>query len=200
MRLSLAAIGFLLLVATAATAAPTPTPTPAAAGGSMMPGGNSKDPISIEADKLVYSERDQRAVYYGNVIAIQGPTKLICSVMTLLLDKSGATPTPTPTLGKPAVTDNASSGANSQVRHMDCAGPATVISKTQTATGDSAAYDRPENKWYMIGNVTFSDGQNVTKGDKLTYDLITGRATVENGGAKTKVRVQSQFVPGSSGK
>ena len=46
--------------------------------------------------------------------------------------------------------------------------------------------------------VTLSDGQNVTKGDKLTYDLKTGQAVVENGGGKSS-RVHGQFTPNSNG-
>ena len=46
----------------------------------------------------------------------------------------------------------------------DAAGPVTVISKTQVATGDSGSYDKAEGKVWLIGHVTLSDGQNVTKG------------------------------------
>jgi lipopolysaccharide export system protein LptA len=77
---------------------------------------------------------------------------------------------------------------------MNCSGPVTVVSKTQTATGDRAEYDKPQNKVWMYDHVTLSDGPNVTKGDKLTYDLSTGHAIVET---NTKSRVWSQFIPNS---
>ena len=73
----------------------------------------------------------------------------------------------------------------------------TVISKTQVATGDSGSYDKAENKVWLIGHVTLSDGQNITKGDKLTYDLKTGQATVDTN-AKSG-RVHGQFIPNSGG-
>ena len=69
----------------------------------------------------------------------------------------------------------------------------TVISKTQVATSDNASYDKGENKVFMIGHVTLSDGENVTKGDRLTYDLKTGQATIDPG-SKTG-RVHGQFTP-----
>ena len=72
----------------------------------------------------------------------------------------------------------------------------TVISKTQVATGDNGAYDKAEGKVWLIGHVTLSDGQNVTKGDKLTYDLKTAEATVDTS-AKSS-RVHGQFVPKSN--
>jgi lipopolysaccharide export system protein LptA len=78
---------------------------------------------------------------------------------------------------------------------MDCLGPVTMLSKTQTATGDNATYDKPQNKIWLIGHVTLSDGGNVTKGDKLTYDLTSGEATVDKSASGS--RVTGQFLPGS---
>ena len=47
---------------------------------------------------------------------------------------------------------------------------------------------------FLIGHVTLSDSQNVTKGDKLTYDLKTGQATIDTNGGKAG-RVHGQFAP-----
>ena len=57
--------------------------------------------------------------------------------------------------------------SGSGVKHLDATGPVTVVSKTQVATGDSGSYDKAQDKVWLIGHVTLSDGQNVTKGDKL---------------------------------
>jgi lipopolysaccharide export system protein LptA len=197
-------LGFAIVICAAAAipaayGATAPAPKPSSDPGSLLPGGNSKEPISIEADQLVYSDKEGTATYSGNVVLIQGPTKLNCSVMVLYIDKSNSTATPAagpkPTSAPAA---SAPSTSSSQVKHMDCSGPVTVMSKTQTATGDSAQYDKPQNKIWLIGNVTLSDGPNVTKGEKLTYDLLTGQAHVETKAGAGKVgRVWSQFVPGS---
>src|ERR1700722_12194870 len=58
----------------------------------LLPGSNSKDPISIDADKLEYFDKEQKAIYTGNVVAIQGDSKLTCSVMTLFLTKTDPQP------------------------------------------------------------------------------------------------------------
>ncbi len=191
----------LSLPAPAAFAATAPAAQNAAPN-SFLPGSNSKDPVSIEADQLVYSDKEGKATYTGNVVLIQGPSKLTCSQMVLFIDKGanagapGAAPTPT---AKPSPAASGAPDTGSQVRHMDCSGPVTVVSKTQTATGDSAMYDKPQNKVWLIGNVTLSDGPNVTKGDKLTYDLTSGEAHVETKSTQGKPgRVWSQFVPGST--
>ena len=41
----------------------------------IFPGTSSKEPISIDADKLVYYDKEHKAVYSGNVVVIQGDTK-----------------------------------------------------------------------------------------------------------------------------
>jgi len=163
-------------------------------GSPLLPGGNSKAPVSIEADKLVYFDKEQKAIYSGNVIIIQGDPKLTRSTMPIYMEKSAAPSQAEPAKASDVPGSPGPAGDSSRVRHMDCAGPVTVLSKTQTATGDSGAYDKPQNKVWLIGHVTLSDGGNVTKGDKLTYDLTSGQATVDTGGASG--RVKGQFLPG----
>ena len=166
----------------------------------IFPGSNSKEPISIDANKLVYYDKEHKAIYSGNVVVIQGDTKMTCTVMTVFLDRSPAQGQNQAAAGaqKPDPGPQGQSGpsGDSGVKHLEATGPVTVISKTQVATGDSGRYDKAENKVWLIGHVTLSDGQNVTKGDKLTYDLTSGQATVDTGG--TSGRVKGLFLPGSS--
>jgi len=192
----LAAIAALLLCSSAvgASAEKPASPNDSAA---IFPGTSSKEPISIDADKLVYYDKEHKAIYSGNVVVIQGDTKMTCSAMTVFLDHG-----PTQGAGAqsksaapPSANGESTPTADSGVKHLDAAGPVTVVSKTQVATGDSGSYDKAEDKVRLIGHVTLSDGQNVTKGDKLTYDLKNGLATVDTN-AKSG-RVHGQFVPKS---
>lgn len=165
----------------------------------ILPGTSSKEPVSIDADKLVYFDKEKKAIYSGNVVVVQGDTKMTCSVMTVYLDRSA-----TPGAGAPAQPKNASppeadgqkggSSPGSGVTRLEAKGPVTVISKTQVATGDTAVYDKREDRVQLIGHVTLSDGQNVTRGDKLTYDLKTSMATIDTAGSKSG-RVHGQFLP-----
>src|SRR5580700_8849162 len=64
----------------------------------IFPGTSSKEPISIDADKLVYYDKEHKAVYSGNVVVIQGDTKMTCSAMSVFLDHAptqGGAPAPT---------------------------------------------------------------------------------------------------------
>ena len=160
------------------------SPASAAAGPSLLPGASNHEPINIAADKLDYFDKEQKLIYTGNVVAVQGDSRLNASVLTIYLDKkpTGAAPAPAPGTG-PA--------GGSQVRRMEGKGPIAITSKDQVGTGDALVYDKPENKFYLIGHVALSQGENVTRGDKLVYDLTTGQAVVSSTG-----RVRSLIVPG----
>jgi lipopolysaccharide export system protein LptA len=137
----------------------------AAQAASLLPGANSKDPYTVDAGKLDFFDKEQKLIYTGDVVATQGPTKVRGTVMTIYLDKSGA-------------------GGSQDVRRVEMKGPVTVVQKDKIGTGNSGVYDKSENKWYLIGNVTLTQGTTVTQGDRLVYDLGSGRATVM-GGART---------------
>jgi lipopolysaccharide export system protein LptA len=186
----LAALAAALLCSSGAGATAAEKPASSNDSAAIFPGTSSKDPISIDADKLVYYDKERKAVYSGNVVVIQGETKMTCSVMTVFLDRAPTQTAPQPTNGQ------SGPPADSGVKHLDATGPVTVVSKTQVATGDSGSYDKAQDKVWLIGHVTLSDGQNVTKGDKLTYDLKSGLATVDTN-AKSG-RVHGQFIPKSN--
>src|SRR5271154_1096982 len=193
----LAAIAVAMLCSTGAGAAAEKPPGPNDSA-AIFPGTSSKEPISIDADKLVYYDKEHKAVYSGNVVVIQGDTKMTCSAMTVFLDHAptqGADHAPAQG-AKPTTDGQSGPTADSGVKRLEASGPGTVISKTQVATGDNGSYDKGEGKVWLIGHVTLSDGQNVTKGDKLTYDLKTGQATVDTN-AKSG-RVHGQFIPNSN--
>jgi len=192
---AIALIVAALMSAAGFAAAKTVSSTP------VLPGANSKEPISIEADKLNYFDKEQKAVYTGNVVVIQGDSKLTCSVLTIFLAKTdaaapgapGAAATPATSAATPG--PGAAPGGN-QVKHMEAAGPVTLISKTQVATGDRGTYDKEQNMVWLFDHVTMSDGGNVTKGDKLTYNMTTGEAVVE---VNKTGRVSGVFIQGSNG-
>ena len=150
--------------------------------------GSSKEPIKIDANKLDVFDKEGRAVFTGEVVAVQGESTMKCTVMTVFYeqrDQNGAQATP------------AAQGADdSAIKKIDCKGPVTIVSRTQVATGENATFDRGSNKIMLTGNATLSDGPNVTKGERVLYDINTGVANIETapGG-----RVRALFVPGNGG-
>jgi lipopolysaccharide export system protein LptA len=144
----------------------------------VLPGASSKEPVSIDAGKLDYFDKEQKLVYSGAVVASQGDSRLKASVLTIFLE-----PAPTTSSGH-------------QMRRMEAQGPVTITAKDQIGTGDSGVYDKAENKVFLSGHVTLSQGANVTKGERLVYDLNTNQAVVLGGGNAQGGRVRSVFTPG----
>jgi lipopolysaccharide export system protein LptA len=154
-------------------------------------GTNNKEPIKIDADRLDVYDKEQRAVFKGNVVAVQGETTIRCTTMTVYYERQSPQGGQRPQPGgqRPEPTSQ-----NDSVKQIDCAGPVTVVSKDQIATSDNATFDRAANKVMLIGNAALSQCQNVTRGEKIVYDLNTQVANVETapGG-----RVRALFVPNS---
>jgi lipopolysaccharide export system protein LptA len=161
-------------------------------------GGGGKDPIKIDADRLDVFDRENRAVFAGNVVAVQGDSTIRCSTMTVTYKRGKDTPGKD-TLGKDARADAAGDApsprnpAENGIQKVECAGPVTVVQKDQVATGDHAVFDQDAKRIVLTGNVVLSQCQNVTRGQRLVYDMNTGRANMDPvpGG-----RVSALFVPG----
>jgi lipopolysaccharide export system protein LptA len=156
-------------------------------------GGGGKDPIKIDADRLDVFDRENRAVFAGNVVAVQGDSTIRCSTMTVTYKRGKDTP------GKDAKADAAGEAsaprnpAENGIQKVECAGPVTVVQKDQVATGEHAVFDQDAKRIVLTGNVVLSQCQNVTRGQRLVYDMNTGRANMDPvaGG-----RVSALFVPG----
>ncbi len=144
--------------------------------GQVLPGAKSNEPINIDAGKLDYFDKEQKLVYAGNVVAVQGGSRLKASTLVIYLAPKGESDASGPPSG------------DAQVRRMEASGPVTMTSKDQVGTGDSGFYEKADNKVTLVGNVTLTQGPNVTKGDHLVYDLKTQQAVVQG-------HVRSMFIP-----
>ncbi|MDP4004357.1 LptA/OstA family protein [Methylobacterium sp. NEAU K] len=166
-------------------------------------GGGGKEPIKIDADRLDVFDRENRAVFVGNVVAVQGESTIRCSTMTVTYKRGKDSPgkgasgkdTKAETTAADASTEAPAprNPAENGIQKVDCAGPVTVVQKDQVATGDHAVFDQDAKRIVLTGNVVLSQCQNVTRGQRLVYDMNTGRANMDPvaGG-----RVSALFVPG----
>ena len=124
----------------------------------------------------------------GAVVAVQGDSTMNRTVMTVFYEQRNQ--------GQNGAQPAAAGADDSAIKKIDCKGPVTIVSRTQVATGENATFDRGSNKIMLTGNATLSDGPNVTKGERVLYDINTGVANIETtpGG-----RVRALFVPGQGG-
>ena len=164
------------------------TPAAAQKAGPMIPGGNSRAPVSIDAGKLDYFDKEQKLVYSGGVVARQGDATLKAPELVIFMSNNDGG-------ARAAAGNSGPMGADSQVRRMEASGPVVITSKDQVGTGDRGVYDRAENKVFIYGNPVLTEGAHVVRGDaqsRLVYDLASGRAQVTGG------RVQSLITPSQS--
>ncbi|MEW6435707.1 MAG: LptA/OstA family protein [Pseudomonadota bacterium] len=137
---------------------------------------NDQTPINIVAVQLDYFDKEQKLIYTGHVVATRGDTILKTPRLTVFLapkQKGGS---------------GSKASSSDRVRRMEAVGPVTLISKDQVATGDSGIYEKTLDKVYLDGNVSLTQGPNVTLGDHIVYDLKTTQAVVTG-------HVRSLFIP-----
>ena len=185
-------------------ATPAATPAPAQPAKRADPfgdfgGGNSKDPIRIDANKLEVFDKEQKAIYSGDVIAVRGTTTTRSTVMTIFYDgKKADDPKKTPAARSPsagAAPAQAAPAQDGALKRIEFKGPVSVVNGTQTATANEMIYDALAKKVILKGNAVVSDGPNVQRGELMTYDTEASLAVITNptpGG-----RVQGVFTPGS---
>ena len=88
--------GLLLVLGTALAAAQAPKGKPGAPFAGF--GANSKQPIKVDANKLEVFDKENKAVYSGDVVVTQGQTTMRCSAMNVFYS-SGATSGRAPAAG-----------------------------------------------------------------------------------------------------
>jgi lipopolysaccharide export system protein LptA len=153
--------------------------------------GNSKDPIRIDANKLEVFDKEQKAVYSGDVIAVRGTATTRSTVMTIFYDNKKAQE-------KKEGTAPAAPGQATQdgaLKRIEFTGPVSVVNGTQTMTSNKMVYDAIGKIVTLTGSAVVADGPNIQRGELMTYNTETGIATILNptpGG-----RVQGVFTPGS---
>jgi lipopolysaccharide export system protein LptA len=213
------ALGAVLAAGTwqAATAKETTSPF----GG----GAKSKEPIEVTSDELEVFQMENRAVFTGHVVAIQGDVRLKADQMAIYYNppkESGDTAkkpakNAEKSLEKPveqapeAASDKAaakpSAGSADAVKKIEATGSVFLSTPEETASGANGIYDVENNMIYLNDNVVLTRGQNVLKGNHLTYNFTTGKSVLSSKDGnkaagsgdpvpgKGKQRVRALFVP-----
>ena len=165
----------LAVAATAAVGAFAQTQT-TAPGVSALKGHNTNAPVDISSNSLEVQDRADRAVFVGNVHAVQADLTLDTQRLTVAYSnkpaaaQTGAAP--------PAATPN---GTGIQIDRLDATGGVTVHSPSETAKGDFGVYDLNRKLITLVGNVQLVRGDSNIMGSRLVIDLNSGRAVVDGG-------------------
>jgi len=143
----------------------------------------SKEPYKIDANRLEVKQTENKAVYSGDVIVVQGKMTMRCSSLAIFFDKKEGGEKKE---AKGEVASAPVPGA-SGLKRLECHGPVSVNQENQTATSKLLVYEA--DVVTLTGNVVLSDGDNVQAGEKLVYRTKTGVGTMEGG------RVRGIFTP-----
>lgn len=162
---------------------------------------NQKGPVNVEADSLDVVEKDGQRVstFTGNVTVTRGDSVLKAGKISIYSAGSKSADAPkdgaqTAAAKEDAALEGTLPGAGSFTR-IEASGKVYVNSGQQTATGDNAVVDMVGKLVTLSGNVVLSQGPNVITGNKLTWDMTTGRARVDQ---TPGARIRGIFTPGSA--
>jgi lipopolysaccharide export system protein LptA len=174
---------FLAGASLLATAAGAQTAQPASNSGlSVLRGHDSNAPIDVTSDRIEVQDRVDRAIFVGNVHAVQGDMTMDAARMTVAYAR-GAGPNSDP-----------------QIQRIDASGGVTVVSPSERAKGSFGIYDLNRRIITLIGGVSLLRGGNTVNGARLVIDLNSGRSTVDGsavGGAASAAkggRVTGRFT------
>ena len=179
-------------------------------------------PIEISSDKLDVYQEDHKAIFTGNVIAVQGTSNLRAATMVVYYrdatsDKGAkkaakAATSPVPDASAVAPAPSAAGTPSPQgIYRIDATTGVVFPPPTETAMGDVGVYNVDTDTIDLTGkNVTLTQGQNILKGTHVVHNMATGRSVLTSGdGTATDVthmagakpaRVHGLFMPQSDDK
>ncbi len=163
---TLTAISFALLLMLSAQ--------PALAQVSALKEHNVKEPVDISADKLEVRQKENIAVFVGNVKVIQAD-------MTMTSDRINV-----------YYEAGEKKELSSSITRLDASGNVTVKSPTEEITSSWAVYDLSEGIITLGDRVVLKTEDGELRGKKLRLNLDTGVISIE--GQDAKDRVKGQFT------
>ena len=158
--------------------------------------GDSGKPVDVNSDSLEVYQNEQKAIFTGNVVAVQGDSTLRSPRLVVFYDnaQNGEAPAAQPQANQPAAdAPQGNSIQTSSIKRLEASGGVVVTSQDQKATGESGVFDMVSNTATLVGGVVLTQGPNVIRGKQLVVDLKTGVARVQGG-------TTGLFVPSSQNK
>lgn len=152
---------------------------------------DSKQPIEVTADALEVLQKEQKAVFTGNVVAIQGTMRLTSDEMEVFYR-----------------TGEQQQGEAQAISRIKVNGNVFMRTPTETARSATGLYDVDANLLTLNGDVVLTRGENVVKGEALAYDVTSGKSRIVGAGGVAatasgqeggkKGRVRGLFVPNNA--
>jgi lipopolysaccharide export system protein LptA len=131
-------------------------------------------PIQIESDNLKINDKENIAIFTGDVKVVQGDTVLRSGKMIVHYARDGGSV----------------AGGNSQIEKIDVSEKVYLKSGDQEATADKGSYDMAEQVLTLSGDqVVLTQGKNVFVGCKLIVNVATSVANLESCGKRVMIQL-----------
>ncbi|MFC3053750.1 LptA/OstA family protein [Kordiimonas pumila] len=141
---------------------------------SVLKSHDTYQPIDISADRLEMKQKQGRAIFRGAVTVTQGEMTFSSETLTVFYASNTESEKPS-------------------ISRLDAEGTVTLVSKTESLSGDWGVYDVDERLITIGGNVTFRQGESILKGKRLEFDLVSGIAKLDGQSGGTDGRVKGSF-------
>jgi len=142
---------------------------------------DSKDPINIEADNAKIIEKEGKSVYTGNVILIQGNTRMTADSVTVF-SESGKLTQITAT-GNPVRYED-----KGESKDGDISGEANLLE-----------YYTTENRVLLLNSAKLTQGRTQFSGNRIEYNTETDVVTAEvskTGSERVQVIIEPETLMG----
>ncbi|MGQ5701540.1 LptA/OstA family protein [Sandaracinobacteroides sp. A072] len=126
---------------------------------SALRGLDSKAPIDVDADRIDVLDKENQAIFTGNVRVRQGTLSLEANRIRVAYTR--------PASGDPVI------------QRLDADGKVRLATPSERATARFGIYDVDQRVLTLIGSVELSQGTTRVTGNRLTIDLSTGRSTMD---------------------
>jgi lipopolysaccharide export system protein LptA len=144
-------------------------------GAAEKPGGlklSGDGPVQIESDKLEVREKDNIAIFTGNVAVVQDKSLLRAGKLTVYYADDGGSATT----------------GTAKIERLEASEKVYMKSENQVGTGDAATFNMKTQILVLTGKqVVLTEGENIATGCKLTVQMGAGKAQLDGCGRVSMV-------------
>jgi len=156
-------------------------------------------PVEISSDSLEVLQHENRAIFKGHVVAVQGEVRLKSD--TMIVHYRQKETSQAPVKAKPVGQGGKTAGDMGAITLIEVIGNVFVATPQESAKGEKGDYQVPTRTLHLFGdNVVLTRDKNIMRGTALEYNMETGRSILTNGNdvvnsKSNGTRVRSVFVP-----
>jgi lipopolysaccharide export system protein LptA len=118
----------------------------------------NRSPIEITSDTVEGKQKDQTVTFKGNVVAKQQDISIHADLLVVHYDPD-----------------------NKRLKRVEAIGGVRVVQMDRRATSKKAIFYQDENKVVLDGDAVIREGDNVIRGERVTYYIDEERSVIEGG-------------------